>query len=98
MGIENLGDYGKGSILPRPPGKKYRAPENYDPLGTLPPGGRSKYLPMLKRASEGSLPAMVRLKCLECCAWSPAEVARCEINQCPLYARNRREEVQPDGA
>jgi len=57
----------------------------HDPLGTCPPGRRSYYEKMATRATEGSLRACIKLKCLECCAWYLAEVRKCEIHECALW-------------
>jgi len=84
--------------LPRTPRKKWGVPEGYDPLATCPSSLREKYAPMAERARRGSLTAAVRLKCLECCAWSTAEVDRCEISSCALWARARRKRAGLEGA
>lgn len=76
--------------LPRAPRKNWDVSEDYDPLAGCPPGLKPKYIRMAQRPRSGSLVAMVRLKCLDCAAWNSAEVARCEIRTCPLWARTRR--------
>lgn len=63
----------------------------YDPLGTCPPERRRNYEKMAARATSGSFPAILRLKCLECCAWDASEVGRCEIRGCALWAKNRKD-------
>jgi len=73
--------------------KEYEVSDRYDPLGTCTPEQQAKYEKVALRAAAGSLPAMVRLKCLECCCWNSAEVKRCEITRCALWARARREEI-----
>lgn len=65
------------------------APKKYDPLGTCPPPLRRRYANHALKASRGSLVSMIRLKCLECCAWNSAEVRRCEIRGCALWLRAR---------
>ena len=65
------------------------APKKYDPLGTCPPALRRRYANHALKASRGSLVSMIRLKCLECCAWNSAEVRRCEIRGCALWLRAR---------
>ena len=59
---------------------------SYDPLETCPTDLRHRYEGMAKRAPR-ELAVAVRLKCLECAAWQPAEVPRCEITGCALWAR-----------
>ena len=39
----------------------------------------------VKRAAAGSIKAAVKLKCLDCCAYSKKEVALCTIKECPLW-------------
>ncbi len=63
---------------------------SYDPLQTCPPEMRQRYKRMAGLAGQGRLPAMVRLKCLECCCWSSAEVRSCEITGCALWVRARK--------
>jgi len=66
----------------------------YDPLGTCPTPLRDRYEKLALKAASGSLAAIARLKCLECCAWQPVEVRRCEISGCALWLRARRHEVR----
>jgi len=43
----------------------------------------------LKKIEQGKrvpLLRILRLKCLECCCWNVAEVRRCPIKTCILYA------------
>jgi hypothetical protein len=61
----------------------------FDPLQTCPPDERSRYARRAALATEQPLKA-IELKCLECCAWSRPEAARCEITGCPLWEMNRR--------
>ncbi len=42
-------------------------------------------LPMIDQAEKGSLPAAIKLMCLDCCAWEKREVRDCVIHWCPLY-------------
>jgi hypothetical protein len=42
-------------------------------------------LPVIDKAEQGSLPAAVRLTCLDCSGWSRQEVRDCAIVACPLY-------------
>lgn len=65
-------------------------PDGFDPLATCPPAQRGKYEKVALRAANGSLAAAARLKCLECVAWQPAEVRKCEIRSCPLWLRSRK--------
>lgn len=44
-----------------------------------------KYNPLLKRLSQGSLKAAIKLKCLECSAWVAKEVGSCQVHGCPLF-------------
>lgn len=56
-----------------------------DLLSTCPHDQRSRYEKMAARAESGSRAAAMKLKCLECCAWSQAEVGRCQIRSCSLW-------------
>jgi hypothetical protein len=42
-------------------------------------------LPIIAQAEKGSLPAAVKLTCLECTCWQKKEIRDCEIRRCPLY-------------
>ena len=59
-------------------------PVKRDLLATCHTEGRSKYLGMAKKAERGRKDA-IRLKCLECCCWNPAEVKRCHLVDCALW-------------
>jgi hypothetical protein len=52
-------------------------------------GMRSEFprwvLPLIGRAEQGSLPASIQLKCLECSSWHKVEIRDCVIPSCPLY-------------
>lgn len=63
----------------------------YDPLGTCPQERRVTYSNMALKASQGSFPSILRLKCLECCGWNTAEPGKCEIRDCALWAYNRKD-------
>ena len=67
-----------------------RGVERFDPLGTCPSDLRYRYEKYAQKAASGSLAAAVHLKCPECCCWQQAEVRRCEIVGCPLWARLQR--------
>ena len=69
---------------------KFVAKAGYNPLQYCPSPG--KYEKLAERARNGSPPAMIRLKCLECCCWNSAEVKRCSVKGCALWARAHREE------
>lgn len=43
------------------------------------------YQDMLERARKGSRKAAIRLMCLQCVSWSPAEVKACTVPDCPLF-------------
>ena len=73
--------------------KRYRVFERYDPLDTCPPSERHRSKSAVELARNGSLAAAAKLKCLECACWSHAEVKKCEIVGCPLWARIGREEI-----
>lgn len=75
--------------------KDSSAPRGYDPLGTCPPEQRDRYRKTAEKAASGSLAAIIKLKCLECCAWYSAEVRRCEIRGCALWIRATRH--RPEG-
>ena len=77
--------------LARKPRKKATSPPGYDPLETCPPDKRRRYEKTAKLAANGSLAAIVKLKCLECMCWEHAEVKRCEIRGCALWARARKD-------
>lgn len=34
--------------------------------------------------------AAIMLKCLDCCAWQPAEIRKCELSGCALWALRAR--------
>lgn len=40
---------------------------------------------MLTRAKSGSRAAAIRLKCIDCCCGSAAEVRRCALTDCTLH-------------
>lgn len=42
-------------------------------------------LPIIAQAEAGSLPATIKLMCLDCSAWERSEVRNCGIVRCPLY-------------
>jgi hypothetical protein len=42
-------------------------------------------LPLIAKAESGSLPAAIKLMCLDCTAWQRKEVRDCVIDWCPLY-------------
>jgi hypothetical protein len=42
-------------------------------------------LPIIDKAEAGSMPAAVKLMCLDCSGWVRAEVRDCVIPWCPLY-------------
>ena len=47
-----------------------------------------KYRSMYRRAVEAGTSARkaaIRSKCMDCMCWQEAEVARCDIAQCPLW-------------
>ena len=64
----------------------------WNPLATCPEGMRGRYEGM---ARSPGLAAIVRLKCLECCAWNAAEVSKCEIRSCALWKRRAKRLHQP---
>jgi hypothetical protein len=52
--------------------------------------GARKYAPsrvgvFLRAFSGGSRKAAVTAKCIECCCYQPAEVAKCRVEGCPLW-------------
>ena len=67
------------------------APERYDPLETCPGTSKNKYAGMSEKSADLKRAAAMRLKCLECCGWSIAEVARCEISGCALWPWARKD-------
>jgi hypothetical protein len=44
-----------------------------------------KYKKVLEKARKGSLKAVIKLKCLDCCAYQQTEVALCELKECSLH-------------
>jgi len=44
-----------------------------------------RFIPMVNKAEKGSAKACIKLKCLECANWQPAEVKHCHIISCPLF-------------
>ena len=42
-------------------------------------------LPIIDQAEKGSLPAAVKLTCLDCAGWDRRGVRDCVIHWCPLY-------------
>ncbi len=69
------------------------ADSGFEPLATLPRDAPRSYRHRWERlANEArtSYRAAVELKCLECCSWQRAEVKRCDITGCPLWALSCR--------
>ena len=42
-------------------------------------------LPIIAQAEQGSLPALIKLKCLDCVCWNRKEVRDCVVIECPLF-------------
>lgn len=70
-------------------------------LETCPEASKAKYTRMAEKAAGRSYASAVRLKCMECCCWSPSEVEQCAITGCALHGfrsshakRRRRGAVQ----
>jgi hypothetical protein len=42
-------------------------------------------LPIIDQAEKGSLPAAIKLMCLDCTCWQRKEIRDCEIVRCPMY-------------
>lgn len=57
-------------------------------LATCPPAKRDSFVTTARRVVNGprQRQAAIRIKCLECCCWQKAEVTRCEIRGCALWA------------
>ena len=92
-----------GENAPKNRKQRYRTifPIEYDPLGTCPPEKKDRYRNAALKAKNGSWPAIVKLKCLECNCWDAPEVKRCEISGCALWPKARtdlceREPVKHD--
>lgn len=49
-----------------------------------------RYAELRRKAAAGQYRASVKLHCIECCGWEYAEVKRCEIEHCALYAVRAR--------
>ena len=64
-------------------------PAGFEPLLTCPKDKRRRWE---RRAAVADTQPMraIELKCLDCCAWSRPEAARCETRGCALWALNRR--------
>lgn len=45
---------------------------------------KGRFLPVLERAKNGSVKALVKLKCLDCANWQTTEVKNCQCLDCPL--------------
>lgn len=43
-------------------------------------------LKLLEKAENGSMKAMVALKCLDCVVWQPKEIRECQSSDCSLYS------------
>lgn len=50
-------------------------------------------LPIIAKAEAGSLPAAVKLKCLDCAGWVKQEVRDCTISSCPLFPHRPYQEI-----
>ena len=69
-------------------------PEGFEPLALMP----TRDLPLTQRRRWQRLAdrahtqpmAAVELHCIDCNAWERVEAARCEIQQCALWAINER--------
>lgn len=46
---------------------------------------REKYNGTVAKAAKGSLKAVIKLKCLDCCAWQQKEVSLCTVIDCPNW-------------
>jgi len=57
---------------------------------TVPPDKQERYGALAEQAKKGRYRAAVKLKCLECCAWSYPEAKRCSIVGCSLHVINQR--------
>jgi len=44
-----------------------------------------RFLTILERIEKGSRSAAVKMKCIECMGFQPAEVKRCTVYTCPLW-------------
>jgi hypothetical protein len=55
------------------------------PLAVLRSQTPARFRRLVDRAEAGSVRAALRLKCLECSAWQPAEVRLCAVTACPLH-------------
>ena len=44
-----------------------------------------KYRELYRQALAGRRAPAIRIKCLDCMCWQPAEVRRCNQTQCPLW-------------
>lgn len=44
-----------------------------------------KYAPLIKKVANGSLKAVVKLNCLQCCNFQKKEVGLCTIVSCPAW-------------
>jgi hypothetical protein len=58
-----------------------------------------KYRKLYEKGRAGSPKAAIRLHCLMCVAWEPAEVEACTATGCPLYTlRNLAAQAQTESA
>jgi hypothetical protein len=51
-------------------------------------------LPLIEQAEAGSLPAAIKLMCLDCSGWERNDVRDCVIDWCPLYPHRPYQEVK----
>lgn len=61
-------------------------PEVMEGFDELKKRTESRFLPIVDRLTAGSMKAAVALMCIECGGGSTAEVRKCVVNSCPLYA------------
>ena len=66
-------------------GPRKRKGVNSDILSALKSGMPEKYHPIADKAAKGSLKAVIKLKCLDCCNWQQREVALCTVTACPNW-------------
>lgn len=46
---------------------------------------KTEYKSLVKRMKNGSMDAIIKLKCLDCCCHQKSEIRNCRILSCPLF-------------
>jgi hypothetical protein len=65
--------------------KKLSSEDLQNLLNSIPKNKQENYSGLLKKAGEGSMKSLVKLKCLDCSCWEKNEVKHCQVKTCALY-------------